>query len=142
MIENSRNISEAQFSVIICGDKLDFDSVTAQLGLAPTKLIHNGEQLSRLPSIVSNEDAWYYTMPLSNPEGSDKDLISMFEKLRGLRGCLESLTGSGCRLTLRLALTTDKAFMGYRLNPDTLKVINEVGFPLDITTVSWGDVGF
>ena len=140
MADYFRNISESQFSLIICGENLPFDEFTAKTGVKPTKVIRKGDLLSRLPEVVSQEDAWYHSVSLSQPGERDPIMLGMLETIASAKDYLLSLQEQGKKVILRLTVNSDKAVMGYRLMPATLTALEKIGLPLDVTSVSWGDM--
>lgn len=142
MKSNPGNISEAQFSLIICGQGLCIEDISKNIGFEPTRCFHKGDLLNHLPEIIAQEDAWYHTIQLSMPEERDPALVGMLGTIYEAKDFLSNLIASGMRVTLRLSVNSDNAFMGYRLMPGTIEALNNIGLPLDVASVSWGEVTF
>ena len=45
------------------------------------------------------------------------------------------------RVTLRLYVQSDRAQIAYRLMPETLTRLTSTSLPLDVTSLSWGEIG-
>ena len=140
MSENTRNVAEAKFSLVICGENLPMDEISATMGVASTRQVVKGEILNRLPEIVAHEDAWFHTLQLSNPGGRDEVLMGMLNNIVAHKEYLQQLAQKG-RVIMRVHLRSDRATQAWRWTPETLEILAETGFPLDVTCVSWGDIG-
>lgn len=139
MLENSR-VNVARFSLIVEGDNLPIDEIGAKLELQPTRIIHKGDTLNRLPLIVAPADEWTFTMPLTDPEGLDSQLNHVLAQLILHQDELANMA-QNWKCTLRLFVQSDYAQIAYRLMPETLQRLVAIGLPLDVSSVSWGEVG-
>ena len=137
-MENSR-LNAARFSLIIEGDGLPVEEIGAALELEATHVIRRGDVLNRLPLIEAATDEWTYTVPLDNPEGVDGQLNHLLAELILHQ---EALTDMAARwkVTLRLFVQSDYAQIAYRLMPETLQRLVALGLPLDVSSLSWGEV--
>ena len=138
MIENSR-LNAARFSLIIEGNGLPMDEIGQILGLAPTHIIRKGDTLNRLPLIEATSDEWTYTVPLTSPEGVDTQLNHFLAELILHQEKLAQMAETW-KVTLRLFVQSDYAQIAYQLMPETLQRLVAVGLPLDVSSVSWGEV--
>lgn len=139
MKENSR-LNTSRFSLIVEGDGLPVEKIGPALGLEPTRIIHKGDVLNRLPLIEAATDEWTYTVPLDNPEGVDTQLNHLLAELILHQEELAELAKEWT-FTLRLFVQSDYAQIAYRLMPETLQRLVAVGLPLDVSSLSWGEVG-
>ena len=134
------SVGEAQFSLIFRGESLPFDDISARMGLQPTTVIRRGDLLNRLPRIEATADEWVHAIPLTNPEGADDALNDLLETVCAHRTELNALESS-CQVTLRLYVQSDRAQIAYRLMPETLQKLVATALPLDLTSLSWGEIG-
>lgn len=139
MIENSR-LSGARFSLIVEGEGLPTEAIGKALELEPTRIIRKGDTLNRLPLIQATADEWTYTVPLTSPHGVDSQLNHLLAHLIMHQEALSDL-GRDWKFTLRLFVQSDYAQIAYQLMPETLQRLVALGLPLDVSSVSWGEVG-
>ena len=132
-------VGEARFSLIIHGESLPMEEIEAGLGLRATRVIRKGEVLNRLPLIEAPADEWVYTVPLTEPEGTDVEWNSLLSHLESRADALAALRES-CTVTLRLYIQSDYAQIAYRLSPETMGKLVALGMPLSISSLSWGEV--
>lgn len=133
-------VGEGRFSLMIRGDALQEQELAEKLSLTATGLIRKGELLSRVPRIEATEDVWVYEIPLTDPEGEDTALNALLETLLARRNFLEELTRR-YRVVLRLYVRSNRAHITYRLMPQTLQKLTEIGLPLELSSLSWGEFG-
>ena len=133
-------VGEGRFSLMIRGEALQEQELAEKLSLTATGLIRKGELLSRVPRIEATEDVWVYEIPLTDPEGEDTALNALLETLLARRNFLEELTRR-YRVVLRLYVRSNRAHITYRLMPQTLQKLTEIGLPLELSSLSWGEVG-
>ena len=103
-------------------------------------MIHKGDLLNRLPEIIANEDEWILITQLENPQGRDDILGGLLKKLISKKKELSEIAEFG-QVRLRLRVQSDYVEVSYSLMPETVELMCELGLPLDISTVSWGEVG-
>lgn len=139
MMEKSR-LTGARFSLIIEGDALPTSEIGTLLELEPTRIIHKGDTLNRLPLIEATADEWTYTEPLTDPEGVDTQLNHLLAHLILHQEKIADLARDW-KVTLRLYVQSDYAQIAYRLMPETLQRLVALGMPLDVSSLSWGEVG-
>lgn len=140
MLEKKPNVAHATFSLIIRGDNLPFDALRSQLGLpGEVRTVRQGEELNRLPLIVAPEDELVYTIPLTVPEGEDPALNGMLADLIAQKDFLADLR-TAYRVSLRMYVQSDRAQIAYQLMPETLVKLVATGLPLDVTSLSWGEI--
>lgn len=137
-MENS-HVNEARFSLMIEGQNLPMEEIEAALELRATRVIHKGEVLNRLPLIKAPDDEWTHTVALVSPDGVDTQLNHMLAELVLHREELAQMAAQW-KVTLRLYVQSDYAQMAYRLMPETLQRLVAVGLPLDVSSLSWGEV--
>ena len=68
-MKDTGKINEARFALLVSGDDLPMEEITAMLGLNPVRTVRKGDLLNRLPEILATEDEWVYIAPLSDPLG-------------------------------------------------------------------------
>ena len=139
MTENDK-INHASLALMVIGANLPLDEITNILGIEPTKLIRQGDILNRLPLIVAGEDEWIYAQELESPQGRDEIMRTILEKIAQSRDGLEKVKQYG-EVRLRLHVQSNYAQMAYCLMPETLSDLARIGIPLDISSVSWGEIG-
>lgn len=140
MTEKRGGVGEARFSLIIRGERLPFAELSRVLELGKARIVHRGEVLNQLPRIEAPEDEWVYSLELTTPEGEDAALNGLLTSLDAHRERLRALCDA-YRVTMRLYVQSDRAQIAYRLMPETLAKLAATGLPLDITSISWGEIG-
>lgn len=139
MADNNR-LDVARFSLIVEGNGLPIADISKALELEPTRVIHQGDVLNRLPLIEAAADEWTYTMTLSSPDGVDTQLNHLLAQLILHQDAMADLARDW-KFTLRLFVQSDYAQIAYRLMPETLQRLVALGLPLDVSSLSWGEVG-
>ena len=133
-------ISRSTFALMITGSGMDMDKISGMLDMQPTRVIYKGDLLNRLPEIIANEDEWILITQLENPQGRDDILGGLLQKLISKKKELSEIAEFG-QVRLRLRVQSDYVEVSYSLMPETVELMCELGLPLDISTVSWGEVG-
>ena len=140
MSNGKNSVNEARFSLIVQGDGLDVDRIESSLGLKATRMIRKGEELNRLPLVVAPEDEWVYAISLTEPEGTDGEWNALLSRLQERREQLYALKQT-YQVTLRMYVQSDYAQMAYQLMPETMEKVVAIGLPLNVSSLSWGEVG-
>ena len=96
--------------------------------------------LNRLPQIVAGEDEWIYAQELESPQGRDEIMRGILQNIGKSKSGLEKVKQYG-EIRLRLHVQSNYAQMAYCLMPETLSDLAAIGIPLDISSVSWGEIG-
>lgn len=133
-------VGEGRFSLMIRGEALQEQVLAEKLSLTATGLIRKGELLNRVPHIEATEDVWVHEIPLTEPEGEDTALTTLLETLLARRDFLKELT-ERYEVVLRLYVRSNRAHITYRLMPATLQKLTEIGLPLELSSLSWGEFG-
>lgn len=140
MLERKAHVGNATFSLIIRGEALPFDELQASLALGgEVCTVRKGEELNRLPLIIAPEDELVYTIPLTEPEGEDPGLTELLGQLAARKDVLDKINDA-YRVNLRMYVQSDRAQIAYRLMPETLAKLVATGLPLDVTSLSWGEI--
>ncbi len=137
----SNAISEGRFSLILEGANLPIEVIEEQLQLQPTRIIRKGDVLNKLPLMVAEEDEWTYTIALTNSQDTDDALNRLLARVILCHDQLRALAEADIQVQLRLYVQSDYAQMSYRLMPETLQRLVATGLPLNVTSISWGELG-
>ena len=140
MSNGKNSVNEARFSLIVQGDGLDVNRIESSLGLKATRMIRKGEELNRLPLVVAPEDEWVYAISLTEPEGTDGEWNALLSRLQERREQLNALKQT-YQVTLRMYVQSDYAQMAYQLMPETMEKGVAIGLPLNVSSLSWGEMG-
>ena len=140
MSNGKNSVNEARFSLIVQGDGLDVNRIESSLWLKATRMIRKGEELNRLPLVVAPEDEWVYAISLTEPEGTDGEWNALLSRLQERREQLNALKQT-YQVTLRMYVQSDYAQMAYQLMPETMEKVVAIGLPLNVSSLSWGEVG-
>ena len=139
MRENEK-IDLARSAVIVTGKDLPMDEISSLLALQPTRIIRTGDLLNRLPEIRATDDEWIHMIDLDTPNGRDEHMKEFLLHLIDRKTEMEQVKKLG-EVRLRLRVQSDYAQMVYGLEPETIHELDEAGLPLDVSSVSWGEIG-
>ena len=135
----SNPVGEGRFSLVMEGSDLPAAEIEQKLGIKATRVIRKGDVLNRLPLMTAETDEWAHAIELTNAESTDtalNDLLALMVYKEELMNRLKS----SYQVTLRLYVQSDYAQMAYQLMPETLSKIVATGLPLDVSSLSWGEV--
>ena len=104
-------------------------------------MIRKGDVLNRLPLMTAECDEWTRTIDLSNVDNTDTAMNDLLAQLIVHNAALKALMEIGIRVKLSLYVQSDFAQMSYRLMPETLSRLVATGLPLEVTSISWGELG-
>lgn len=135
------SVAEARFSLIFEGRDLPVEKITESLSIQPTRLVRRGDVLNRLPLIEAETDEWFHTINLTSHQTTDAALNDLLAQIILHHQYVETLRANGVKVRLRLYVQSDSAQMSYSLTPETLSRLVATGLPLDVTSLSWGEVG-
>ncbi len=139
MSVTKRKIAESRIALLLRAPELDFDAISSALGLQATATRRKGDLINRLPEIVAEADEWAYIVPLNAPEGEDEALNALLECMLSHQAEIAELEKTA-QITLRLHVQSDHAQIAYCLMPETLRKLASTGLPLQVSTLSWGEV--
>ena len=137
----SHSVGEGRFSLLLEGADLPAELIEQKLHIQPTRIIRKGDVLNRLPLMVAEQDEWAHTIDLTNADNTDTALNDLLAQLIVNASALKELESSGMSVKLRLYVQSDYAQMAFRLMPETLSRLVATGLPLDVTSMSWGELG-
>lgn len=130
----------SELTLLIRGEALDFDAINRQLDLAATDTQRAGELLLRLPSLRSDLDEWTYGVELTQSEEVDATMSTLLTHLAEKKTQLDALQEAGKEIVLRMYVRSDYASIFYRLMPESLHKLSQLGLPLEVSVLSWGRV--
>lgn len=136
----SNPVGEGRFSLIIEGTDLPAEEIETQLHIAATQIIRKGDMLNRLPLVVADRDEWAHTISLTNAESTDTALNDLLAQIILHTGALKAFAERGLSIRLRMFVQSDYAQMTYRLMPETLSRLVATGLPLEVSSMSWGEI--
>ncbi len=137
----SNTVGESRFSLILEGNNLPVEKISAAMGLEPTRVIRKGDVLNRLPLMLAEHDEWTSTIDLTNAQDTDAALNELLAQIIQHKTDMKTLTEQGIGVSMRLYVQSDYAQMSYRLMPETLSRLVATGLPLEVSSISWGEVG-
>ena len=137
----SNPVGEGRFSLILEGADLPVEEIGQILSIQPTKIICKGDVLNKLPLMIAEHDEWAHTIDLTNSQNTDTALNDLLAQIILRTGDLKDMETKGISVKLRLYVQSDYAQMSYRLMPETLSRLVATGLPLDVTSMSWGELG-
>lgn len=135
------SVGESRFSLIFEGEALPVEKIRAALQLEPTRVIRKGDVLNRLPLMVADCDEWARTIDLTNAQDTDTAMNDLLAQIILHTGDLKAFEDGGIQVKLRLYVQSDYAQMSYRLMPETLSRLVATGLPLEVSSMSWGEIG-
>ena len=134
-------LSAARISLILSGDTVSPERIAEVLDYQPTRLVRKGQLVSRLPALKAAESEWRHAVPLTKPLEHDADLDNFLQELIGKKPLLKQLEAEGMRVTLRLYVQSDSVQMVYQLTPETIQMLAQLGMTLEVSSLSWGEIG-
>lgn len=137
----SNTVGESRFSLILEGNHLPVEKISAAMGLEPTRVIRKGDVLNRLPLMLAEHDEWTSTIDLTNAQDTDAALNELLAQIILHKEEMKTLAEQGIGVSMRLYVQSDYAQMSYRLMPETLSRLVATGLPLEVSSISWGEVG-
>jgi len=137
----SNPVGEGRFSLILEGNDLPAAEIEEKLGIKATRIIRKGDVLNRLPLMVAENDEWAHTIDLTNAESTDTALNDLLAQIIVHTGELKTFAERGLNVQLRMYVQSDYAQMSYRLMPETLSRLVATGLPLEVSSMSWGELG-
>lgn len=137
----SNNVGESRFTLILEGADLPVENISRVLGLEPTRVIRKGDMLNRLPLMIAECDEWNRTIDLTNAHDTDSALNDLLAQIILHTSDLKAFAEGGISVKLRLYVQSDYAQMSYRLMPETLSRLVATGLPLEVSSMSWGEIG-
>ena len=137
----SNSVGEGRFSLILEGVDLPAELIEEKLQIKATRVLRKGDVLNRLPLMVAETDEWAHTIVLTNSQNTDTALNDLLAQIIVHAGDLKAFAEAGVNVQLRLYVQSDYAQMSYRLMPETLSRLVATGLPLEVTSISWGELG-
>lgn len=137
----SNPVGEGRFSLILEGTDLPADDIGKALGIQPTHIVRKGDVLNKLPLMIAECDEWGRTIDLTNSQDTDTALNDLLAQIILHTGDLKAFAEQGISVKLRLYVQSDYAQMSYRLMPETLSRLVATGLPLEVSSMSWGEIG-
>lgn len=132
-------VFEAHFSLIVTGEGLPMDKISTLLNLQPTRVVRKGDVIKGLLAQAAVQDEWMFTVDADEPVGEDAAISNMLSYLEDKRAALEEVRAMG-KVTLRLNVQSDYAHMTYCLVPATMQKMIDLNMPLEVSSLSWGEV--
>ena len=137
----SNPVGEGRFSLVLEGNDLPAAEIEQKLGIKATRVIRKGDVLNRLPLMTAENDEWAHTIELTNAESTDTALNDLLAQIIVHTGELKAFAERGIKVQLRMYVQSDYAQMSYRLMPETLSRLVATGLPLEVSSMSWGELG-
>ena len=137
----SNPVGEGRFSLVMEGSDLPAAEIEQKLGIKATRVIRKGDVLNRLPLMTAENDEWAHTIELTNAESTDTALNDLLAQIIVHTGELKAFAERGIKVQLRMYVQSDYAQMSYRLMPETLSRLVATGLPLEVSSMSWGELG-
>lgn len=137
----SNPVGEGRFSLVMEGNDLPAAEIEQKLGIKATRVIRKGDVLNRLPLMTAENDEWAHTIELTNAESTDTALNDLLAQIIVHTGELKVFAERGIKVQLRMYVQSDYAQMSYRLMPETLSRLVATGLPLEVSSMSWGELG-
>lgn len=137
----SNPVGEGRFSLILEGNDLPAAEIEQKLGIKASRVIRKGDVLNRLPLMTAENDEWAHTIDLTNAESTDTALNDLLAQIIVHTGELKTFAERGMKVQLRMYVQSDYAQMSYRLMPETLSRLVATGLPLEVSSMSWGELG-
>lgn len=125
-------------SLIITGDKLDFDLIEDTLKIEASEKRKKGEIFNRVIGEVRS-DFIRFNEKMSGQYNPDKTLNILLDKLINNEAFLKKISENAC-IYIKCYVQSDYAQVNYILSATTLNKITQLGISLEISILSWGGV--
>lgn len=125
-------------SLIITGDKLDFDFIEDTLKIKASEKRKKGEIVNKIIGEMES-DFIRFTEKMNGQYNPDKTLNNLLDKLINYEAFLKKLSESAC-IYIRCYVQSDYAQIHYILSATTLSKITQLGIDIDFSIFSWGGV--
>ena len=137
----SNPVGEGRFSLVMEGSDLPAAEIEQKLGIKATRVIRKGDVLNRLPLMTAETDEGAHTIELTTAESTDTALNDLLAQIIVHTGELKAFAERGIKVQLRMYVQSDYAQMSYRLMPETQSRLVATGLPLEVSSMSWGELG-
>ena len=123
-------------SLCIYGECLNFDLLTQEMRLSPTKIIHKGENVTA--NRRASKDLWSYGKEIT--ENADFNFVfkNFIQELQDKKIYLKEINTNDKEIVINCYLSSDKAQMGFSLDIDTMCLLNQLEIQVDFHILSYG----
>ena len=125
-------------SLIIRGMELDFENISREIQVQPTRMGRKGEPSGKGNRIFPN-DFWSYEIEADGNSMADEIFNQLLLMLAPMKAFLQSLQAVS-EVCIRLFVQSDYAQIGFDIQPVTIVKLAELGLRLEVSILSWGGV--
>ncbi len=127
-------------SLIINGDKLDFEDIEKNIKLNPTDIYHKGGlKDKKYNNDVYSEDGWVYEVTFGDNDKVDDILSGFVSDVLIFKDYISSICHK-YHVRLWCDIYSDYAQINILLSPSVLQKISDLGIGIDFQVYSHGDL--
>jgi len=124
-------------TLMLRGINLDFDEISKQLSLNPTKTGQKGDR-------GLTDDFWFYSREYNykhdgeevSSDGINELLLTFLDEIKSIK----ELNIQALSKRIWVFVQSNFAQFGFSISNDTLCKMADLGLPLDFSMLSWGEV--
>ena len=125
-------------SLIIRGTELDFENISREIQVQPSRIGRKGESIGKGNRVFPN-DSWSYEVKSDGDLLADETLNRFLLTLASAKAFLQSLQPAS-DVCIRFFVQSDYAQIGFDIQPSTIVKLAELGLRLEVSIFSWGGV--
>jgi hypothetical protein len=126
-------------SLLIYGDRIDFERLKQILNREPTATAQKGEALSAASSDASETNGWFLDFEFAQRDELSpvlkKLLLSIYPHKEQLQDMLKE---EDTKIFFKIYVNSNFAEVSYEIGPDVLSLLAEFGFPVKFSIFSGG----
>lgn len=120
----------------IYGDKLDFDYISRNLNIYPSRIVHMGEKITS--KRVAPRDLWSYKKTISNDSDFCCTLKNLVGELIERKDFLEKEIINNNEVIVNCYIRSDMGQIGFSLDSEAVELLYKLGLKIDVHILSFG----
>lgn len=129
---------EGNCSLMIKGEHLNFEDIEKNLQIKPSRLIRNGEIVSK---VIGNSqyDLWAFEIKYGNNKAINEVLNELLVTISSSREYLQNLSNVA-DVKIKCYLQSDFAQINFAFDSNVLKELANIDIKFEISIFSWGGI--
>lgn len=129
------------FSFGVRGTGLDFNAISAELGISPTKTVKKGDMVSKALNKCAPCDSWIYEVMMQEDDEYDFDgLVHLLQELLPNADFVKELQMADNEVDVSCFVRSDHAQIGFELSTEGIDLLKRLGLCLRFHILSFGGV--